>query len=141
MSKDSKKEKINMASALSTVTNITGKIVPTSKGIIQNFVTGIGADTTMRLMDNIVGAPVQRIFSFNLPIIGSVGPIDLLNYVAHAGGLKVSRKGLIAVAAAKVASGALSSIGPIQLPQSNIVMAQSTPTQPSAVGSAGGLPI
>ena len=128
-----------MASALQTVTNITGKIVPTSKGIIQNVVTGIGADTTMRLMDNIVGAPVQRIFSFNLPIIGSIGPIDLLNYVAHAGGLKISRKGLIAVAASKVASGALSSIGPIMLP--SVTQAQSTPTQPSPVGSSGGLPI
>ena len=140
MSKDSKEEKVNMASALQTVTNITGKIVPTSKGIIQNVITGIGADTTMRLMDNIVGSPVQRIFSFNLPILGNIGPIDFLNYIAHSGGFKISRKGLIAVAAAKVASGALSSIGPIQLPQS-VVMAQSTPTQPSAVGSAGGLPI
>jgi hypothetical protein len=130
-----------MASALSTVTNITSKIVPTSKGIVQNFVTGVGADTTMRLLDNIVGSPVQRIFSFNLPIIGSIGPIDLLNYVAHAGGFKVSRKGLIAVGAAKIASGALSNIGPIMLPQSNIVMAQSTPTPPSPVGSSGGLPI
>ena len=129
-----------MASALQTVTNITGKIVPTSKGIIQNVITGIGADTTMRLMDNIVGSPVQRIFSFNLPILGNIGPIDFLNYIAHSGGFKISRKGLIAVAASKVASGALSSIGPIQLPQS-VVMAQSTPTQPSAVGSAGGLPI
>ena len=139
MSKDSKEEKVNMASALSTVTNFTGKIVPTSKGIVQNFVTGVGADQTMRLIDNVVGSPVQKIFSFNLPVIGNVGPIDFLNYVAHAGGFKISKKGLIAVAAAKIASGVLPSIGPIMLP--SVTQAQSTPTQPSPVGSSGGLPI
>lgn len=125
--------------ALQSVTKFTGKIVPTSKGIIQNFVTGVGTDQTMRLMDNIVGSPVQKIFSVNLPIIGNVGPIDFLNYVAHAGGFKISKKGLIAVAAAKIASGVLPSIGPIKLP--SVTTAQSTPTQPSAVGSSGGLPI
>lgn len=125
--------------ALQSVTKFTGKIVPTSKGIIQNFVTGVGADQTMRLIDNIVGSPVQKIFSFNLPVIGNVGPIDLLNYVAHAGGFKISKKGLIAVGAAKMAAGVLPNIGPIRLP--SVTTAQSTPTQPSAVGSSGGLPI
>ena len=125
--------------ALQSVTKFTGKIVPTSKGIIQNFVTGVGADQTMRLLDNIVGSPVQKIFSINLPIIGNVGPIDFLNYIAHAGGFKISKKGLIAVGAAKMASGALTNLGPIRLP--GVTQAQSTPSQPSAVGSSGGLPI
>ena len=125
--------------SLQSVTKFTGKIVPSSKGIIQNFVTGVGADQTMRLIDNIVGAPVQKIFSVNLPIIGNVGPIDFLNYVAHAGGFKISKKGLIAVGAAKIASGVLPSIGPIKLP--SVVSAQSTPSQPSSSGISGGLPI
>lgn len=126
-------------SSLASVTKFTGKIVPASKGVIQNFVTGVGADQTMRLIDNVFGSPVQKIFSVNLPLIGNVGPIDFLNYVAHAGGFKVSKKGLIAVGAAKVSAGVLPSIGPIRLP--SVTTAQSTPTQPSAVGSSGGLPI
>lgn len=125
--------------SLQSVTNFTGKIVPTSKGVIQNFVTGVGADQTMRLVDNIFGSPVQKVFSFNLPFIGNVGPIDFLNYIAHAGGFKVSKKGLIAVGAAKLSSGALQAIGPIRLP--SVAAAQSTPTQPSPVGASGGLPI
>lgn len=125
--------------SLQSVTKFTGKIVPTSKGIIQNFVTGVGADQTIRLIDNMVGSPVQKIFSFNLPVIGNVGPIDFLNYIAHAGGFKISKKGLIAVGAAKIALGVLPSIRSIRLP--SVTTTQSTPTQPSAVGSSGGLPI
>ena len=79
-------------SSLASVTKFTGKIVPTSKGILQNATTGIGADSLMRLLDNVVGSPVQKIFSINLPVIGNVGPIDFLNYVAHAGGFKISKK-------------------------------------------------
>ena len=126
--------------ALQSVTKFTGKIVPTSKGIIQNFVTGVGADQTMRIVDNVFGSPVQRIFSVNLPILGSIGPIDFLNYIAHAGGFKVSKKGFIAVGAAKVAGGVLQSIGPIRLP-TGVTQAQSTPSVASASGNSGGLPI
>lgn len=126
--------------ALQSVTKFTGKIVPTSKGLIQNFVTGVGADQTMRIIDNVFGAPVQRIFSVNLPILGSIGPIDFLNYVAHAGGFKISKKGFVAVGAAKFATGALSSIGPIRLPTS-VTQAQSTPSVANAAGNSGGLPI
>ena len=126
-------------SSLASVTKFTGKIVPTSKGIIQNVVTGIGADQTMRLIDNVVGSPVQKIFSFNLPIIGNVGPIDFLNYVAHAGGFKISKKGFIAVGASKLVAGTLSNIGPIRLP--NVVSQASTNSTPSASGQSGGLPI
>ena len=125
--------------SLQSVTKFTGKIVPTSKGIIQNVVTGIGADQTMRLIDNVVGSPVQKIFSFNLPIIGNVGPIDFLNYVAHAGGFKISKKGFIAIAASKLVAGTLSNIGPIRLP--NVVSQASTNSTPSASGQSGGLPI
>jgi hypothetical protein len=126
--------------ALASVTKFTGKIVPTSKGVIQNFVTGVGADSTMRIIDNVFGAPVQRIFSFNIPLLGNIGPIDFLNYVAHAGGFKISKKGFIAVGAAKFANGALTQLGPIRLPQT-VTAAQSTPSVASASGNSGGLPI
>ena len=126
-------------SSLASVTKFTGKIVPTSKGILQNATTGIGADSLMRLLDNVVGSPVQKIFSINLPVIGNVGPIDLLNYVAHAGGFKISKKGLIAVASAKIAGGVLPNIGPIKLP--SVVSQASTNSAASATGQSGGLPI
>lgn len=125
--------------SLQSVTKFTSKIVPTSKGILQLATTGIGADSLMRILDNIVGGPIQKIFSVNLPLIGNVGPIDALNYVAHAGGFKISKKGLIAVAAAKMASGVLTNIGPLRLP--SVVNMSSTNSTPSASGQSGGLPI
>ena len=124
---------------LTSVNKFTSKIVPTSKGVLQNATTGIGADSLMKMLDNLVGSPVQKIASINLPLIGSVGPIDLLNYVAHAGGFRVSKKGLIAVASAKIANGVLPSIGPFKLP--SVTSAQSTPSLPSSSGLSGGLPI
>ena len=101
---------------LASVSKFGSKIVPTSKGLLQNITTGIGANEGMVIIDNIFGSPVQRIFSFNLPFLGTVCPIDVLNYVFHAGGFKFSKKGLIAVASAKIARGSLSNIGPIRLP-------------------------
>ena len=102
----------------SVITKQTRRIIPASKGILQNSVTGIGADRLLRILDGMVGSPVQRIFSFNIPVLGSIGPIDVINYVGHAGGFKISRKGFIAVGAAKLASGALTQIGGISLPGS-----------------------
>ena len=61
-------------------------------------------------------SPLQKTLSFNLPILGSVGLIDVINYMTHAGGLKVSKKGIAAVGASKFVQGVLPSIGPIQLP-------------------------
>jgi len=127
---------------LSSVSSITNKIIPTSKGVIQNSVTGIGADSLMKTLDNVVGSPLQKIFSINLPILGSVGVIDIINYFGHANGLKLSRKGFTAVIAAKVASGVLPSIGGFRLPNQSVVMAQSTTSGvTSASGLSGGLPI
>lgn len=124
---------------LQSVSKFGSKIVPTSKGIIQNAVTGIGADTVLRTIDNVVGAPAQRIFSFNLPIIGNIGVIDVANYVFHAGGFKISKKGLFAVLSAKIASGAVTNLAGIRLP--SITGMQSTQSIPSSTGLSGGLPI
>lgn len=123
-----------------SITKQTSKIIPASKGILQNVVTGVGADLTMRTVDNIFGSPVQRIASFPIPFIGTVGPIDVINYIGHAGGFKLSRKGLIAVLSAKMVTGGLTSLGPIRLPGNSIsasgpVTANSGPTA-SAPGGA-----
>lgn len=104
--------------ALASITKQTSKIIPASKGILQNAVTGIGADRLMTILDNLVGSPVQRIASIPLPFVGTVGPIDFINYVGHAGGFKFSKKGLIAVISAKVANNTLTALGPIRLPGS-----------------------
>ena len=102
---------------LKQITKVTSKIIPaTGKGILQNAVTGIGADRVMRLIDGVVGSPVQRLFSFNLPVIGTVGPIEALNYFGHSRGKLVSRAGIIALLSAKIAQQALTQIGPIRLP-------------------------
>ena len=102
---------------LKQISKFTTKIIPsTGKGILQNAVTGIGADRVMRLIDGVVGSPVQRLFSFNLPVIGTVGPIEALNYFGHSRGKLVSRAGIIALLSAKIAQQALTQIGPIKLP-------------------------
>ena len=123
---------------LQSVSKIGNKIVPTSNGILQNVTTGIGADAGMRIIDGIFGSPVQRIFSFNIPILGTVGPIDFLNYIFHAGGFKFSKKGLIAVGAAKMASGTLRNIGPISLPGSSLPSTTSAQGTVGATGQVGG---
>ena len=99
-----------------TILKQTNKIIPTSKGILQNVVTGVGTDKTLRALDNVVGSPLQRIASVNLPFIGSFGVIDFVNYIGHACGFKVSRKGFIAILAAKAVDGVLPSIGGFSLP-------------------------
>jgi len=101
-----------------TVVKFGNRFKAGSKGIIGMAASGAGTDAIMRTIDGLVGSPVQRIFSFSIPVLGTIGPIDALNYLVHAGGLKISKNGLIAVAAAKVVSGSLSAIGPISLPGS-----------------------
>jgi len=77
------------------------------RGIVPTIVLGTGADQTMRALDNVLGSPLQRIFGFNLPFLGNVGVIDLINYLIFAGGFKISTQGLMAVAGAKAVGGVL----------------------------------
>lgn len=123
--------------ALASITKTTSKIIPTSKGILQNIVTGIGANSLMTTIDNMVGSPVQRIASINLPFIGAVGPIDFINYVGHAGGFKFSKKGLIAVISAKVANNTLTALGPIRLPGAGATSPSAGGTAPTASAPGG----
>lgn len=77
-------------------------LVPASKKIGTNIITGTGFDAVAKTVDGIFGSPVQRIFSFNLPLVGPIGVIDVLNYLVHSGGKMVSKTGLTAVIGAKI---------------------------------------
>ena len=92
-----------------------GQRTPTKKGVIPTAVSGTGAEVAMKSVDSIFGAPVQRLFSINLPIVGTVGAIDALNFMIH-GGFRNIRGGLTAVIGSKVLVGGLRSLGSIQLP-------------------------
>ena len=97
--------KTQVQKEMSVVTQVSkhaGKFKAGSKGILGNSASGIGTDQLMRLVDNVFGSPVQNIASVNVPVIGTVGPIDFLNYLVHAGKLGFKKEGLIAVLAAKV---------------------------------------
>lgn len=118
-----------------TVNKFARNLSAQGKGVLATSASGIGTDMLMRTIDNLVGSPVQKIFSFNLPVIGTVGPIDVLNYSVHAGGFKLSKNGLIAVLAAKIAGGALTNLGPIRLPQTSTNAAGGS--NPSGQGSGG----
>ena len=116
------------------VTKFASKFRAGAAGTLSVAAGGIGSDLLMRTLDNIVGSPVQRIFSFNLPLLGTIGPIDVLNYAIYAGGFKLKKSGFIAVLAAKIAGGVLPSIGPIRLPTTG-----ANPTgQSASAGAAGG---
>ena len=103
-------------SVSSQVQKFGNRFIPQSRTMIQAGFTGIGFDQGMKAVDNLIGSPLQKTLSFNVPILGSVGLIDIINYMTHAGGLKVSKKGIAAVGASKFVQGVLPSIGPIQLP-------------------------
>ena len=106
------------------------------KAIVPNIVTGVGIDQTLRAADNTFGAPLQRIFSVQLPIVGNVGPIDVINYMIHTGG-KLTKNvvaGLTAVGGAKAISGGL---GSLNLPIPGV---QSV-ANPNVVPSGPGAPL
>ena len=119
-----------------TITKPFRKFVPKSGGLVQNAVTGIGFDQLARAVDSVVGSPVQGIFNFNFPFIGPVGIIDVVNYLLHSGGKIISKKGIIAVGAAKFVTGALPSIGGIALPSvGNVGVSASSPVASGVQGA------
>jgi len=104
------------------------------KAVITNIVTGTGSDQFMRALDNIFGSPLQRVFSVQIPFLGNVGPIDVINYAIHAGGLKFSTTGFVAVAGAKFVGGTLPVLsGSLAIPGLNRVANPNvTPSGPGA---------
>jgi len=120
-----------------TVTKPFRKFVPKSGGIVQNAITGIGFDQLARAVDSVVGSPVQGIFSFNLPFIGGVGIIDVINYLLHSGGKIISKNGIVAVGAAKFVTGTLPAIGGIAIPSiGNVGVSASSPVASGVQGAA-----
>jgi hypothetical protein len=103
----------NPVSKISTI--FLGEKVARKKGIIPTAVSGTGAEIAMKSVDNIFGGVVQNLLSVNLPIVGTIGPIDILNFMIH-GGIKSPKSGLTAVIGSKVLVGGLRSLGPISLP-------------------------
>ena len=91
-----------MAVSTSTVTRPFKKFVPAAKGVIQTSVVGVGFDQIAKTVDGVFGSPVQRIFSFNFPLVGPIGPIDIINYLVNGNGKLISGKGATAVLAAKL---------------------------------------
>jgi len=84
------------------------KIAPKGKGVIQNSVTGIGTAALLQTVDNFIGSPLQR-FGFVMPFLGiRISAVDLINYMIHAGGLKIKKNAIIAVGASKAVQGSLS---------------------------------
>ena len=119
-----------------SVTKFAKKFEAGGKGMLGTAAGGIGTNMLMRTVDNITGGNVQRVFSVNLQILGPTGLIDFLTYLVYSNGLKLSKRGFIALGAAKLVGGVLTSIGPINIPgfgQGNL-----TQQAPTASGQAGG---
>jgi len=97
------------------------KLVPKSKGLVQNAITGIGFHQAAIVVDNLIGSPLQR-FGFSLPFVGRLSVIDIANFVIHNNGKimpsKKSTNAIVAVLASRV----------VRTGQINI---------PSAFGTAG----
>ena len=110
---------------------ILTKIAPKGRGILQNSVTGIGTAAVLQTADSFIGSPLQR-FGIVIPFLGiRVSLIDGINYMIHAGGLKLKKEGLIAVGASKFVQGAITLGG--------ISALSATGSSPGAPGASAGL--
>jgi len=106
------------------------------RGLIPTAVVGAGSEAAMRMIDNIIGGPIQRLFSVNAPFIGTIGPIDFINFMIFSNGAKNIRGGVTAVVGAKIIlGGGLSGIALPALGTAGINLAQQSST---AAGQSGG---
>ena len=117
-----------------SVTKFAKRFEAGSKGILGTAAGGVGTNMLMRTADNLTGGNVQRLLSVNLPIIGNTGIIDALTYVVYANGLKISKRGIIALLAAKLVTGSLSSIGPLNIPGFGGNLTQQSSTSAGQLG-------
>lgn len=91
------------------------KLAPESgSGKVKNISTaarvgfsGIGVDQGLKFIDNIATRGMIQSFGINLPFIGRLSGIDIINFIAHNGGNIVpkSTKPFIAFGAAKIVQG------------------------------------
>ena len=106
------------------------KFVPTSKGVVQNSVSGIGADQLLKIVDNMIGSPMQS-FGITLPILGRVSVVDGLNYLVHNKGKLMPDKsfnGIIAVGSAKLVQTGFNFTGRFSAQNTQSPTASSGPT-------------
>ena len=101
---------------LSGVTKFAKKFEAGNKSVLSTAAGGIGTDILLKTVDNATGGNVQRLASINLPVVGAIGPIDFLTYIIYANGLKISKRGFIALLSAKLATGAISTVGGLNIP-------------------------
>lgn len=95
---------------------LLGERTAKKRGIIPTAVSGIGVDFVLKTADNFVGGPVQSFASIPVPLVGTVGVLDAINFLIFSQGGRNIRGGLTAVFAAKAAVGALPLLGTISLP-------------------------
>ena len=97
-----------MTAMLTSVSKTVNKFSTKGSGILADSASGIGTNRLMRFVDNaVLGGRIQSI-GVPVPFIGRADLVDIFNYLVHAGGkAKVSKKGVIAVTAAKVEQGIL----------------------------------
>lgn len=91
------------------------KLAPESgSGKVKNISTaarvgfsGIGVDQGLKFADNVLARGTLQSIGFNVPILGRLSLIDMINYVAHNNGNIVpkSTKPFIALGSAKVVQG------------------------------------
>ena len=105
----------------------TSGLVPKTKGIVQPMVTGVGFDGIAKFVDGATGGILQS-FGFNLPVVGRLSAIDLLNFYVNSGGFHFKRKeGYIAVGAAKLLQAGVGNIRPLNLLNNTQVSTQTIP--------------
>lgn len=107
--------------------SVTG-LVPKTKGIVQPMVTGIGFDGIAKFVDGATGGILQS-FGVNVPVVGRISAIDLLNFYVNQGGFNFKRKeGYLAVAAAKLLQTGVGNIRPLNLLNNTAVSTQTIPS-------------
>ena len=91
------------------------------------MVTGIGFDGIAKFVDGATGGILQS-FGVNLPVVGRISAIDLLNFYVNSGGFHFKRKeGYLAVGAAKLLQTGVGNIRPLNLLGANQVSTQTIP--------------
>ena len=106
------------------------------RGIIPTALMCVGLEAGLRAADNIVGGPIQRLFSVNAPFVGTIGPLDAVVFLIMSNGFKNIRAGATAVIGAKIIlGGALAAASPINIGTRGINLSQQSST---ASGQSGG---
>ena len=106
------------------------------RGVIPTAIMGVGVEAGLIAIDNIVGGPIQRLFSVNAPFVGRIGPIDAIVFIIMSNGFKNLRSGATAVLGAKIIlGGALAAISPINIGTRGINLAEQSSTSAGQFGA------